>query len=86
MSDIFVATETFAVDLDGADTMVHDGITRVRDGHPLLALRPQAFKRVEDGVHFDVEDTRGGPGSKRTGKRGLKAGDDADAPTDPKGK
>ena len=65
--DIYVARESFATTLDGENLSVKRGITRVRDGHPLLKANPNRFEPLE--VHYDVERTTAAPGEKRGGKR-----------------
>lgn len=67
MSDgkILVARETFTAELDGSPVIVHKGVTRVREGHPLLKGREDLFELVDDTVHYDIEQATAAPGEKR---------------------
>jgi hypothetical protein len=65
--DVYVANETFICELDGAQTVVHKGQTRVRAGHPLVETYPGYFD-AEEGPHFDVEAATAAPGEKRGSK------------------
>jgi hypothetical protein len=63
---VWVATETFACEIDGAGVIVHAGQTRVREGHPMLDTYRGSFKLADQGVHFDmVEQATAAPGEKR---------------------
>lgn len=73
-STIYVATHTFNTVLDGRRALITAGVTRVREGHPLLDANPGYFKVLD--VHYDVEDTNARPGHQRTGNR-RPAGEDA---------
>lgn len=64
-SDIWVATETFACQIDGEQVIVHQGETRVRVGHPLLDRYEGYFEPVNSDVHFDIEEATAEPGRKR---------------------
>ena len=48
---LFVATDSFTADIDGVPTAVVRGVTRVREGHPLLEGREALFERIEP--HFE---------------------------------
>lgn len=64
-SGIYVATTSFACEIDGYPVNVSHG-ERVREGHDLLRLYPQAFEPLEAGrVHYDVEQATAAPGEKR---------------------
>jgi len=64
-SDIFVATESFACEIDGERYNVNAG-ERVREGHALLKVAPASFERISDQVvHYDVEQASAAPGEKR---------------------
>lgn len=62
---VFVAKESFAVELDGTEVQVHRGKTRVREGHALLKGRESQFEPIDAVVEFDVEDASAAPGKKR---------------------
>jgi len=62
---VYVANESFACQIDGKDYQIAKGITRVREGHPLLQANPQYFRPMEDNVHYDVEQATAAPGEKR---------------------
>ena len=68
MSDVLIASKSFSCDLEGIPTSVTEGVTRVRANHPLAVQNPEYFKPVDEGVHFDVEETVAVPGEKRTQK------------------
>jgi hypothetical protein len=70
--DIFVANMSFATEVDGVPVTVLQGKTRVRAGHELLKANPQYFDPVDQGVHYDVEQTTAAPGEKRGGRRTAK--------------
>ena len=59
---LFVATETFSA--DGYSTITKD-VTRVREGHPLLAQFPQLFKEAGAHYEWDVEQATANPGQRR---------------------
>lgn len=46
---------------------VHKGVTRVREGHPMLEGREELFGPID--VHYDVEQATRGPGERRAGRR-----------------
>ena len=64
-ADIYVATESGAVELDGTPVMVYKGMTRVRAGHRLLRQYPSMFEPIDLLVHYDVEQATAAPGEKR---------------------
>jgi hypothetical protein len=61
--EIYVATETGEVDVDGRSYPIKKGVTRVREGHELLAAAPALFKVID--VHYEIEDATREPGRKR---------------------
>lgn len=63
---IYIATESFATEIDGQPVSVVAGMTRVREGHPLLAGREHLFQPLE--IHFEVEQATAAPGEKRKAK------------------
>ena len=60
---VYVATETFFVNVDGADIMIEKDKTRVREGHEILRAAPQNFKPVD--AHYEVEAATAAPGERR---------------------
>jgi len=66
-STIYVATQTFNTMIDGQPALITEGITRVREGHPLLEAHRDYYKVLD--VHYDVEDTVDRPGRPRGGNR-----------------
>jgi len=62
---VYVATESFACQIEGKDYQITKGQTRVREGHPLLQTNPQYFRPMEENVHYDVEQATAAPGEKR---------------------
>jgi hypothetical protein len=63
-TDIYVATQSFAAEVDGDPVFVNKD-ERVRAGHPLLDTNPDFFEPVDDVVHYDVEQATAAPGEKR---------------------
>ena len=62
-SDIYVAKQSFATEIDGQSVIVHKGTTRVRAGHPLLKGRESLFEPLT--VQYDVEQATAKPGEQR---------------------
>lgn len=56
---IYVAKVDGLVDYDGRQVPIKAGITRVREGHPLLEGRESVFEELQ--VHYDVETARQAP-------------------------
>jgi hypothetical protein len=57
---IYVAKSNALIKLgDGNSVVLKQGITRVREGHPLLNGHESMFEEI--GVHYDVETTRQAP-------------------------
>jgi hypothetical protein len=56
---IYVSTVTGVTHHDGSEIQLVAGITRVREGHPLLEGRGALFKELS--VHYDVETARQAP-------------------------
>ena len=71
-SGIYVATTSFACEIDGYRLNVNTG-ERVREGHELLRIYGEAFEPLEAGhVHYEVaeiEQATAAPGEKRGGPR-----------------
>lgn len=61
--DAFVAREGFSAKVDGEEVRVAAG-ERVREGHPLIAARPEAFDR-DDRAMRGVEQMTSAPGERR---------------------
>jgi len=62
-SDIYVAKESFATELDGQSVIVQKGTTRVRAGHSLMKGRESMFELLT--VQYDVEQATSKPGEQR---------------------
>ncbi|TKG58892.1 Lsr2 family DNA-binding protein [Prauserella endophytica] len=62
-AQIYVANESAVLYAGGQQYVVHKGVTRVRDGHPLLKRNSHMFKPLD--VHYDVEQATAEPGEKR---------------------
>lgn len=63
--EIFVATSSGVVKIDGRIHNYYGGTTRVRAGHPLLKALPGKFKPMK--LDYEVEDATKAPGKKRGG-------------------
>jgi hypothetical protein len=48
---------------DGTMVLLHAGVTRVREGHPLLEGREALFDELK--IHHDLEDARSAPEEKK---------------------
>lgn len=66
-NDIYVATDSAHVVIDGEHYTLVKGVTRVRAGHDLIRTHPELF--VPCDVHYDVESATQGPGERRGGRR-----------------
>lgn len=62
---IFVASQSGSADVDGETMVFVRGVTRVREGHALLAAVPDYFVPVDEEIHYDVERATAAPGEKR---------------------
>lgn len=57
---IYVACQDGLCVLENGDVItLTTGVTRVREGHPLLKGRESMFKELD--IHYDLEDTRSAP-------------------------
>lgn len=56
---IFVARVDGIADYNGQQIHIKAGVTRVREGHPLLKGRESIFREIE--VQYDLEDARSAP-------------------------
>ena len=56
---IYVATQNGLADYDGRQVPIRAGVTRVREGHPLLKGREAIFEEIK--VDYDIEDARSAP-------------------------
>jgi hypothetical protein len=64
---VYVATESGSANVNGEEILFTKGVTRVRQGHPLLKGRAQYFAKVDDSVHYEWESATAAPGEKRGG-------------------
>lgn len=60
---ILVAKESFSKRFQGADHTFNAGVTRVREGHPILKGIEHLFKPID--AHYDVETATAAPGESR---------------------
>ena len=67
LPEIYVATSSGVVRIDGRLTSYYGGTTRVRAGHPLLKAAPGKFKPLE--LDYEVEKATKAPGEKRGARR-----------------
>ncbi len=83
---VWVATTTFACEVDGASVIVHEGQTRVREGHPMLDAYRESFQLADQGVQFDTtEQATAAPGEKRGTPREDPPAEKSPEPEAPKG-
>lgn len=76
-NQIYVATQTFHTVIDGKPALISAGVTRVREGHELLAANPSCFAPIE--VQYDLEDASARPGRTRRAPKAEEAADDDNA-------
>lgn len=62
---ILVANESFSKRFEGADHHFQSGVTRVREGHPILRGVEHLFKPVS--ADYEFEQATAAPGEKRGG-------------------
>lgn len=62
---VYVATESGSVDVKGEVLTFTKGVTRAREGHPILKAVPACFELADEHVHYDVEKATAAPGEKR---------------------
>lgn len=62
---VYIARETGSAEVDGQSLVFIKGVTRVREGHPLLKGREAYFELAEDFVHYDIEAATAAPGERR---------------------
>lgn len=60
---VLVATESFVTEFEGASHAFYAGVTRVREGHPILQNIRHLFKQID--VHYEVEAATAAPGETR---------------------
>lgn len=63
---VYVAVESGSAEIDGQTYTFTKDVTLVRAGHPLLKGRSHLFKKVEQSVHYEVEQATAAPGEKRS--------------------
>jgi hypothetical protein len=76
--DVYVATRTAHIDVNGRRERITKGQTRVRAGHPLLKQYSSFFKPAGEGVKFDTEDAVDRPAARN---RRRAAADNGPKPT-----
>ena len=62
---ILVAVESFSREFEGAPHTFSAGVTRVREGHPILKGIEHLFRPID--AHYDVEAASAAPGEVRGG-------------------
>jgi hypothetical protein len=60
---MLVAKESFATNWEGQDRSFVAGMTRVRDGHPILKGIEHLFEPVR--AHYEIEQATDAPGERR---------------------
>jgi len=77
MSGIFVPRDSFAVEIDGVRYVLHKGVTRVRQGHPVMVGREDLFEPLT--VDLEVESATAAPGEQRATRRPKSKAKDTEA-------
>lgn len=62
---VFVATQSGTAEVGGQTFVFTRNVTRVREGHPLLAACPDYFTPVNDVVHLEWETNEAPPVPRR---------------------
>lgn len=62
---MLVAKESFIIRWEGVDKVFTGGVTRVREGHPVLEGREHLFEALTP--HYEVEAATAAPGEVRGG-------------------
>lgn len=62
---LYVAKESFMADVDGVPTMFREGVTLVREGHPILDEFGHMFEPARAHYEVDVEQATAAPGERR---------------------
>jgi hypothetical protein len=62
---VYVAIESGSAEVKGQLYSFIKGVTRVRDGHPLLKDHGVFFEPVDEHVHYEVEQATAAPGEQR---------------------
>lgn len=63
----WVATTSFVCTIDGRSYNVTKDVTRVAEGHPIMAGREHLFRRADEGLTFGIEEATDTPGERRGG-------------------
>lgn len=58
---VYLANQTFACELDGEPLIIHRGITRVREGHPLQKAYAGSFDLIDSEIEYDIEEATAPP-------------------------
>lgn len=72
--DVYVATRTAHIDVNGRRERITKGQTRVRAGHPLLEQYSSFFKPAGEGVKFDTEDAVDRPAARNRQRAAANTG------------
>lgn len=62
-TQVYVATQSAHIEVDGRRQVISKGVTRVAAGHDILKRYPDLFKPAEQDVRFGVEDAVARPAS-----------------------
>jgi hypothetical protein len=74
---VYIARDSGHAEIKGVPYVFHKGVTRVREGHPLVDLPgfENIFEPVDTGVHYDIEQATAAPGERRDVFLGDATGD-----------
>ena len=70
---VFTPKETMVIEYEGHPVTLHAGMTRIREGHPMMKGRQALFVPVRESVDFEVEQATAAPGEKRGADSAEKA-------------
>lgn len=62
---IYIANTSGFANVKGTEYSFRKGITRVREGHPLLKACPLFFEPADKDIEYDVEQATAAPAERR---------------------
>lgn len=66
-AQLMIAKESYVTTVNGVEETVIAGVTRVREGHQIMAGREDLFEPAP--ADYEIEEATAAPGRKRTGAK-----------------